>query len=87
MKTMLRRLRWPALIAANAAGMCMLSFYRTEAAAQRQAQEPFANAVQQRFDMLNELRETNALLREQNALLRSGKLQVVVDDGKRNAAR
>lgn len=86
MKAFFRSLRWPALIAANALCVCMLSFYRTNAAP-GQGQEPFANAVQQRFDMINELKEINGLLREQNALLRSGKLQVVVGDDRNPHAR
>lgn len=70
--------RWPLLIAANVLFLCGLSFYRPSSAAPPEAREPFANAVQQRFDIINELKAVNALLKEQNALLRSGKVQVVV---------
>jgi len=35
-------------------------------------QPPFANPVEQRADMIRELREIKELLKEQNALLKSG---------------
>lgn len=62
----------------------MLSFYQTTSAAP-QAPPPFANAVEQRMETVNELREIRALMKEQNALakeqialLRSGEVKVVV---------
>lgn len=69
--------RWAALITANALCWCMLSFQQPSSAAP--AKEPFANAVEQRFEMLAQLKEINAQLKEQNALLRSGSLKVVVE--------
>ena len=47
--------------------------------AQRQGpRPPFANAVQQRAEMLTLLKQIRDLLQEQNALLKSGKVRVVV---------
>ncbi len=62
--------RWWVLIAANVLVVCMLSFYRTSGAAPQTGQQPFANAVDQRNDMIRELKEIRALLQEQNAMLR-----------------
>ncbi len=39
---------------------------------------PFANSVVQRFDMIDQLKQINAQLKEQNALLRSGTVRVLV---------
>jgi len=61
-----------ALVAAAALVLGVLSFYQTTSAqTNNPAQQPFANSVQQRFDMV-EL---------QNELLRSGQLRVVVSQG------
>ncbi|MBX7167609.1 MAG: hypothetical protein K1X74_14865 [Pirellulales bacterium] len=68
---------WKTLVVTHVVSLCMLGFYQS-AAAQKPTPEPFANAVEQRFEMITQLKEINAQLREQNALLRSGKLQVVV---------
>ena len=65
--------RWIASLAPCAAILCMLSFYQTRAAAPRKNRQPFANAVEQRMEIIRQLKETNALLKEQNALLRAGK--------------
>ncbi len=70
--------RWATLVALNVACLGVLGFYRSTDAAPRSDNQPFANAVEQRMEMIRELKQMNALLREQNALLRSGKLQVVV---------
>lgn len=78
---------WTLLLAANAMILCMLSFHQSTAATQRPPEQPFANAVQQRAEMIGELKQISALLKEQNALLRSGKLQVVVDDGQKRSQR
>jgi len=75
---MTRRTVWALLIAANVLCYCVLSFYRTTDAAVKPAPPPFANAVEQRMEMVNQLREIKELLKEQNALLSSGKLSVVV---------
>lgn len=69
MKTTVRR--WLLLVAANVLVVCMLSFYRTSGAAPQAAQPPFANAVDQRNEMIRELQEIRVLLQEQNALLRA----------------
>jgi len=58
------------LIAATVVILCVLSFYRTSDAAPASARQPFANSVTQREQMIRELQEIKALLKEQNALLR-----------------
>jgi hypothetical protein len=69
--------RWAALVTANALCWCMLCFHQPSSAApagsSAPAKEsgPFANAVEQRFEMIAQLREINAQLKEQNALLRT----------------
>jgi hypothetical protein len=70
--------RWTMLITANALAWCMLCFHQSGTAAPPAATPPFANAVEQRFDMIDQLKQINAQLKEQNALLRSGGLRVVV---------
>lgn len=50
----------------------MLGFYSTLGAAPQAGQPPFANPVDQRAEMIRELREIKELLKEQNALLRGG---------------
>ena len=80
---MTQRSGWALLIAANLLFLCVLSFYRTTDAAPPKAQQPFANSVEQRMEMINELREIKGLLKEQNALLRSGDVKVVVVDPKK----
>ena len=64
--------RWTWLVVANAIVWGVLGFYRTLGAAPQAGQPPFANPVEQRSEMVRELREIKELLREQNALLRSG---------------
>ena len=75
-----RRTGWALLVAANILFCCVLSLYQTPAAAQRATggKPPFANAVEQRIEMINHLAEIKELLKEQNALFRSGNLKVVV---------
>jgi hypothetical protein len=58
-----------ALFAANAIALCVLGFYNTTHAAPL-GTPPFADAVEQRGEMLQQLREIKDLLKEQNALLR-----------------
>jgi hypothetical protein len=70
-------LRWAVLVSANVLGWCMLCLLQPTLAAP--AKEPFANAVEQRFEIISQLKEINAQLKEQNALLRSGTLRVVAD--------
>ncbi len=71
---------WFLLVAANVLCYCVLSFYRTTDAAPVKGYPPFANSVEQRNQMVNELREIKVLLKEQNALFRSGKLKVIVSE-------
>ena len=77
---MTQRAGWTLMIAANVLFLCVLSFYRTTAAAPPKAKQPFANAVEQRMEVIKELREIKNLLKEQNALWRSGTVRVVVSD-------
>lgn len=63
------RLRWTALIVVNVLFGCVLSFYRPTGAAPTGKGAPFGNSVEQRNQMVRELREIKALLKEQNALL------------------
>ena len=77
---MKRRTGWALLITANVLCYCVLSFYRTTDAAPAKGYPPFANSVEQRVEMVGQLREIKELLREQNVLLRSGKLKVVVSE-------
>jgi hypothetical protein len=69
-------LRWSLLLAANVAVLCMLGFYSTGGAAPQAGQPPFANSVEQRAEMVQELREIKELLKEQNALLRGGATKI-----------
>jgi hypothetical protein len=76
---MTRRTRWALVVAANVLCLGVLSFYQTGNAQQHTGGEPpFANSVELRVEMVNELKEIKALLREQNALLSSGNLKVVI---------
>ena len=75
---MTRRAGWALLIVANVLFCCVLGFYRATDAAAPKPQPPFANAVEQRMEMITELKEIKKLLKEQNALLRSGEVKVVV---------
>jgi hypothetical protein len=71
--------RWAVLISANVLAWCMLCFHQdSTAAAPAAPTPPFANAVEQRIEMIEQLKQVNALLKEQNALLRSGTLKVIV---------
>jgi hypothetical protein len=70
--------RWAALVTANALAWCMLCFHQQGTAAPAAANPPFANSVEQRFQIIDQLKQVNAQLKEQNALLRSGTVKVVV---------
>jgi len=63
--------RWTCLVIGNVALLGVLGFYGSLGAFQG-GQPPFANPVEQRADMVRELREIKDLIREQNALLRGG---------------
>jgi hypothetical protein len=64
--------RWLCVTFLPTAFIFVLGFYCLESAAQQPAQ-PFANAVDQRNEMIRELREIKELLKEQNQLLKAGK--------------
>jgi hypothetical protein len=68
----LDRSRWTWLLVANAVALGVLGFYSTLGAAPQAGQPPFANPIDQRLDMIRELREIKELLKEQNNLLRGG---------------
>jgi hypothetical protein len=68
--------RWTLLLAANLAALGMLVFYSTSGAAPQSGQPPFANSLEQRAEMVQELREIKELLKEQNALLRGGAAKI-----------
>ncbi len=70
--------RWGVLITLNSLAWCMLCFHQQSNAAPTQNPPPFANSVEQRIEMVEQLKQVNALLKEQNALLRSGTLKVIV---------
>ena len=65
------RFGWTVLLFANVAAWSMLSFQGYSGAAPQDVRAPFDNAVQQRNDMIRELQEIKALIKEQNILLRS----------------
>ncbi len=73
------RRRWTALLVGNVVMLCVLGFYGNSQAQPNEPNLPFANAVEQRIEIINQLKELNVQLKEQNALLRSGKLKVVID--------
>lgn len=72
------RNRFLALVMLNVGFWCMLGFQRSTNGQPDPPKLPFANAVEQRFETIRELKEIKALLQEQNALLSSGKLRVTV---------
>jgi hypothetical protein len=71
--------RWTLLVAANVLALGVLGFYSTLGAAPQAGQPPFANPIDQRADMVRELREIKELLKEQNALLKSGAAKIDVN--------
>ena len=74
------RVAWMTVIIVNLLGWCVLGFWQSTSVAQQTGRQPFANSVEQRGEMIELLRELNTQLREQNELLRSGRLQVIVND-------
>jgi hypothetical protein len=72
-----RALGWLGLLVVNAGLIGVLGFHQTTATANQAGKPPFANAIEQRMEMIAHLKEIKELLREQNALLRSGKLPLV----------
>lgn len=68
---------WTLLITANVLFYGVLSLYQPGIAGPP-APARIANPIEQRADMIGELRQIRELLKEQNELLRSGNLRVVV---------
>lgn len=62
---------WIALIFANVVAWCMLGFQQPIGAAPQDVRMPFDNAIQQRAEMIRELREIKNVVKEQSALLRA----------------
>ena len=65
------KLGWTLTIAAVLVSWGVLSFYERSSAAPQGARVPFANAVEQRNEIVRELREIKLLLKEQNKILRA----------------
>ena len=63
--------RWAALLSANLFLWGVLSFYEPSVAAPPSGQQPFANAIEQRHDIIRELQQIKTLLEEQVQLLRT----------------
>ena len=70
--------KFAALVILNVGFWCVLGFHQQTTGQNIPPKLPFANAVEQRFENINQLKEIKELLKEQNALLSSGKLQVIV---------
>jgi hypothetical protein len=66
------------LLLLNLVGLGVLGLYQPKAALTQEAPPPFANAVEQRNEIIAQLKEINTQLREQNALLHSGNMKVLV---------
>ncbi|MGE0758500.1 MAG: hypothetical protein AB7O38_15845 [Pirellulaceae bacterium] len=62
---------WVVLTFANLLAWCVLSFHQHLGAAPQDVRMPFDNAIQQRAEMIRELREIKGVLAEQNTLLRT----------------
>jgi hypothetical protein len=60
-----------AIVCATAVVLSVLGFYSTTGAAPQGGQPPFANSVEQRLEIVTELRAIKELLKEQNDLLRA----------------
>ena len=73
-----RRAGWALLLTFNILGYCILSLCQATTAATPKGEQSLANPVEQRAEMIAELKEIKQLLKEQNALLQSGNLKVVI---------
>ena len=62
--------RWAAIVVMNLAAWGVLGLYRDSGAAPP-AKMPFANSIEQRLEIVQELREIKELIREQNSLLKA----------------
>lgn len=64
----------------------MLGLYRTACAQQQRGNQlPFSNSVEQREEMVRELKEIKELMREQNSLLRTLVTHATATAAKENA--
>jgi len=73
--------RWYGFLVVSAislGALGVLSLYQTTTAAPPEVRLPFANSVEQRFEMIRTLSEIRDLLKEQNVLLQSGKVRVML---------
>jgi hypothetical protein len=61
---------WATLLCANLFLWGVLSFYESSSAAPPSGTPPFANAIEQRNEIISELQQIKMLLQEQNQLLR-----------------
>ena len=66
--------RWLFVAGLLAAGISVLGLYSPSGSAQQATPLPFANAVEQRTEMIRELQAIKALLKEQNDLIRQATL-------------
>jgi hypothetical protein len=64
--------RWSALVALNMICWGVFGAYQISQAQSKGGQLPFANSIEQRSDILRELKDIKDLIKEQNALLREG---------------
>lgn len=76
------RAGWVLLLTAIVVCCGVLGLYPSHAAPTGGGQ-PVANPAEQRMEMIAELKEIKALLKEQNALLQSGSLKVVVAESEK----
>lgn len=76
---------WTLLLVVNVTAMCVLGFHQSIGTAQQpqNGQPPFQNAIEQRQEMIRELKEISALLKEQNSILRNGASKTPVHDGRK----
>jgi len=72
------RFPWPAALLAGAVGLGVLGLYQPRTASTQESPPPFGNSVEQRNEIVTQLKELNAQMKEQNALLRSGTVKVIV---------
>lgn len=73
---------WGAALVGNVLFCCVLSLIQTSAATPP-AREPFANAEEQRHEIITQLKEIVAEMKAQTALLRSGEVKVIVTAAKK----
>ena len=78
-----RKFSFSVLIVVNLVCWCVLGFYQNPSWAQQRRDPPFANSVDQRNEMVEQLKKLNAQLELQNTFLRSGQLKVVVVEPKK----